>query len=41
MMECKVQKNHFYLIGDNLDNSDDSRRFGTVEENEILYKIIQ
>ena len=41
MMECKVQKNHFYLIGDNLDHSDDSRRFGPVEENEILYKVIQ
>ena len=41
MMECKVQKNHYYLIGDNLDHSDDSRRFGPVEENEILYKVIQ
>jgi hypothetical protein len=29
------------LIGDNLDNSDDSRRFGPVEEDEILYKVIQ
>jgi len=41
MMELKVPKNHYYLIGDNLDNSDDSRRFGTLEENEILYKVIQ
>ena len=41
MMELKVPKNHYYLIGDNLDNSDDSRRFGTVEENEILYKVVQ
>jgi signal peptidase I len=41
MMELKVPKNHYYLIGDNLDNSDDSRRFGTVEENEVLYKVIQ
>jgi hypothetical protein len=24
-----------------LDNSDDSRRFGTLEENEILYKVVQ
>jgi signal peptidase I len=41
MMELKVPKKHYYLIGDNLDHSDDSRRFGTVEENEILYKVIQ
>ena len=41
MMELKVPKNHYYLIGDNLDESDDSRRFGTIEENEILYKVIQ
>ena len=41
MLELKVPKNHYYLIGDNLDNSDDSRRFGTVEENEVLYKVIQ
>jgi hypothetical protein len=24
-----------------LDQSDDSRRFGTLEENEILYKVVQ
>lgn len=41
MLELKVPKNHYYLIGDNLDNSDDSRRFGTLEENEILYKVLQ
>ena len=41
MMELKVPKNHYYLIGDNLSESDDSRRFGTVEENEIMYKVIQ
>ena len=33
-------KNHYYLIGDNLDKSDDSRRFGSVEEKDILYKVI-
>jgi len=41
MMELEVPKKHYYLIGDNLGESDDSRRFGTLEENEILYKVIQ
>lgn len=40
MMELKVPKEHYYLIGDNLDKSDDSRRFGPVEEKDILYKVI-
>ncbi len=41
MMELKVPKKHYYLVGDNLPKSDDSRRFGTVDKNEILYKVIQ
>jgi len=41
MMELEVPKKHYYLIGDNLGKSDDSRRFGTLDENEILYKVIQ
>ena len=41
MMELKVPKNYYYLIGDNYNNSDDSRRFGTVSQDEILYKVIQ
>jgi signal peptidase I len=40
MMELKVPKEHYYLIGDNFDKSDDSRRFGSVEEKDILYKVI-
>jgi hypothetical protein len=28
------------LVGDNLEKSDDSRRFGSVEEKDILYKVI-
>ena len=41
MMELKVPKDHYYLVGDNLDESDDSRRFGTIDEKDILYKVIQ
>ena len=35
-----VPKNSVYLLGDNLENSDDSRRFGTLNWNSIRYKII-
>ena len=38
--ELKVPKNHYYLLGDNFNNSDDSRRFGTVERSQIIYKVI-
>jgi signal peptidase I len=40
MIELKVPKNHYYLLGDNFNNSDDSRRFGTIERSQILYKVI-
>ena len=35
-----VPSNSVYLLGDNLNNSDDSRRFGTLSRNNIKYKII-
>ena len=35
-----VPKGCVYLIGDNLNNSDDSRRFGTIPFNNIKYKVI-
>ena len=35
-----VPKNAIYLIGDNLKNSDDSRRFGPIPFNNIKYKVI-
>lgn len=41
IMEEKVPKNQFYVVGDNLKHSDDSRRFGSIEQNDILYKVIQ
>jgi len=36
----KVPKNCFYVLGDNWSNSDDSRRFGSVNKEDILYKVI-
>lgn len=40
VMKQIVPKNHVYLLGDNLNNSDDSRRFGPVEKKDIMYKVI-
>ena len=39
--EYKMAKNSYFVLGDNSAESDDSRRFGTLEENEILYKVVQ
>ena len=35
-----VPKDSVYLVGDNLSNSDDSRRFGAIPFNNIKYKVI-
>lgn len=35
-----VAKNRFYLLGDNLPASDDSRRFGQIDKDSLKYKII-
>lgn len=35
-----VPKDSIYLLGDNLNNSDDSRRFGTLHWNNIKYRVI-
>ena len=40
VQENVVENNKYYLIGDNLNLSDDSRRFGCVDKNSIKYKII-
>jgi signal peptidase I len=40
VMKQIVPKNHVYLLGDNLNNSDDSRRFGPIEKKDIMYKVI-
>lgn len=41
LQKITVPKNYIYLIGDNLNNSDDSRRFGAIPFNNIKYKVIQ
>ncbi|MCF8494439.1 MAG: S26 family signal peptidase, partial [Rickettsiaceae bacterium] len=40
IQKITIPKNSIYLLGDNLNNSDDSRRFGTLHWNNIKYKII-
>jgi len=37
----KVPLNQYFITGDNKNNSDDSRRFGSIEKDKILYKIIK
>ena len=37
----KIPKNHYYVLGDNWNNSEDSRTFGTVTKDQILYKVIE
>ena len=38
--KTEVLKNQVFLLGDNLNNSDDSRRFGCVNLTSLKYKII-
>ena len=40
VMKHVVPKGYVYLLGDNSENSDDSRRFGAVEKSDIMYKVI-
>jgi signal peptidase I len=40
VMKHVVPKEHVFLLGDNSENSDDSRRFGTVKKSDIMYKVI-
>lgn len=40
IIDCKIPKGQYFLLGDNKSNSDDSRRFGTIERKDILYKVI-
>ena len=40
VFKSKIEKNKVYLLGDNPNNSDDSRRFGSLDKSSIKYKII-
>ena len=40
LSKISVTKDKYYLMGDNRNFSDDSRRFGLIDKNNILYKII-
>ena len=40
-MKDKVPLNQFFITGDNKNNSDDSRRFGSIDKDRILYKVIK
>lgn len=40
LTKISVMHDQFYLLGDNRNFSDDSRRFGLIDKNNILYKII-
>lgn len=41
IIENKVPLKKIYVLGDNYNNSDDSRRFGTVDLSEVMYKIVK
>ena len=41
LLKDKVPNNQYFLTGDNKNNSDDSRRFGSISKDRILYKIIK
>jgi signal peptidase I len=41
IQQLQVPIGQYYLLGDNLNNSEDSRRFGSIEKQNILYKVIK
>ena len=40
ILDLKVPLKYYYILGDNADNSEDSRSFGAIEQSEILFKIV-
>ena len=40
LYDMKIPKDCYFVTGDNKNHSDDSRRFGYIHKNEILYKVI-
>jgi signal peptidase I len=41
IIENKVPLKKIYVLGDNYNNSDDSRRFGTIELADVMYKLVR
>lgn len=41
IMHLVVPKNQYYILGDNRNDSDDSRRFGCINQESIIYKIVK
>jgi signal peptidase I len=41
IFEHKIPKDEYYVVGDNHSNSDDSRRFGPIYKEQLMYKVIK
>ena len=41
IFEYEIKPNYYFVVGDNRNDSDDSRRFGPVDKQYIMYKIVR